>query len=101
MIDPKTMIGPTFAAHLHVPTNLRPAFALFKLGCVLSTLETVSVTFVRCLPGIGLTEMNSFLVSPPLLSLPLDFPRGEWSNQVCLGSPEPAAFPPLHPSYIS
>lgn len=35
---------------------------------VFSTLETVFETQVHCLPFAGLTEINFFLVSPPLVS---------------------------------
>lgn len=41
-----------------------------------STLETVFEVQVGCLPDISLTEINSFFVSPPLISLPLDFIGG-------------------------
>ena len=46
---------------------------------------------VGCLPGVGLTEINSFPVSPPLVSLPLGFVSVQWPNLVGLGLPEPGA----------
>ena len=51
-------------------------------------------------PSGGLGEINSFLVSPHLVSLPLDFVRGEQLNLICLGTLEPGALIPLGPSYI-
>lgn len=68
-----TMIDLTFAAHLQVPTYLCPTFSLCKPGSIFSTLETASETLAHYLLGVGLTEINSFLVLPPLPSLPLDF----------------------------
>lgn len=51
-----------------------------------STWETVFETLVPCLPGVGvsLSEINSFHVPPPPVSLPLDFVSGEWPNLVYL-----------------
>lgn len=41
-------------------------------------------------PSAVLTEINYFLVPPPLDSLPLDFVTSEWLSLVCLGpSPHP------------
>ena len=57
------------------------------------TLETASGISDLCLPG--LTEINSFLVSPLFISLPLDFVSDEWPNLVYLGFLEPGAL--LHP----
>ena len=54
---------------------------------------------VCCLPSVGITEINSFLVLSPLVSLPLDFVSGEWPNVVCLEAPEPGALAPLCPGY--
>ena len=41
---------------------------------------------VCCLLDV-LTKINSFLVSPSLVCLPLDFGSSEWLNLVCLGPP--------------
>ena len=65
----------TFTFHLHIPTILCPTFSRHTPGRIFSTLETL----VSCLPGVGLTEINSFL------SLPLDFVSGKWPSLVCLG----------------
>lgn len=62
-------------------------------------LETVFERLIRCLPGVGLTEMNAFLVSPPLVSLPLGFVRGKRQKLVCLGPTGPGALEPWGPSY--
>jgi len=99
MTEPKTMIDLTFTAHLHVPADLCPTFSLYKPGSIFSTLETAFGSLVPSFPSVGLTEINSFLVSPPLLSLPLNFVSGEWQSLVCLGPPEPGALVPLFPSY--
>lgn len=45
----------------------------------------------RCLPIAGLTEIDSLLISPLLVSLPLDFVNSEWLTLVCLENPEPCA----------
>lgn len=68
--EPTTMIDLTRTAHPHVPTNLCPTFALYEPGHLFSSLGTVFDMSVRCLPGVGLTEINSFPMSPPLISLP-------------------------------
>ena len=54
-------------------------------------METVLETLVCCLPSVALTEINSFLVSLPLVSLLLDFIRSKWPHLICLGSQEPGA----------
>jgi len=81
------------------PTHLCHTFSLYKPGSIFSILETIFEMLVHCLPGVGLTEINSFLVSPLLVSLPLDSVSREWVNLVCLGIPETGALAPLHPSY--
>lgn len=86
--DPKKMVHLTFTAHLHGPTDLCPSFSFYKPGKIFGTLETIFEILAHCLLGIGLTEINSFLVSQPLMSLPLDFASGQWSNVVCL-EPQP------------
>lgn len=63
-------------------------------------LWTQSEMLVCWPPSGGLGEINSFLVSPHLVSLPLDFVRGEQLNLICLGTLEPGALIPLGPSYI-
>ena len=45
-----------------------------------STLETVFEILVWCLPGVTLTEINSFPVSLSLVSVPLDFVSRKWLN---------------------
>ena len=101
MTDPKTMIHLTFATHLDVPTDLCPTFCLYKPSSIFGTLDTIFETLVHCLPGVGLTDINSFLVLPPLVSWPLDFVRGEWPNLVFGGPLEPGALASLGPSYNS
>lgn len=54
---------------------------------------------VHGLPGVGLTKISFFLVSPWLLSLVLDFVSHVWLTLVCPGSLEPGALAPLHPGY--
>ena len=86
MIDPRTVTRLTFPAHLHVPTGRGPAVSFYINRKLFSALlETVFETRVYCLPGVGLTEINSFLVSPPLVTLPLAFVTGEWWKQVYSG----------------
>lgn len=94
--NPKT-INLTFTTQLHVPTNICPACSLYKFSDIFGTLVTAFGTLVCCLLSVGLTEVNSFLVSPPLLSL--DFVNIKWLNLVCLGTLEPGAFAPLGPRY--
>lgn len=57
---------------MHVPTSLCSTFFLYELRSILSTLKTVLGTLVHSLSSAGLTEINSFPVAPPLVSLPLD-----------------------------
>jgi len=47
--------------------------------------------------SVGLTEIN--FVSPPFVSLPLDFVSSKRLDLVCLGPLEPGALVPLHPGY--
>lgn len=84
---------------MHEPTSLCPTFSLHNPGSAFSTLETVSETLVRCLPGADLPEINHFLVSPALICLPLDFVSSEWWNLVSLGALEPAALALLLPGF--
>lgn len=51
-------------------------------------VERVFETLVHGLLGAGLSELNSFLVSPTVDSLPLDVISGCAPNLVCLGTPE-------------
>ena len=44
----------------------QPTFSLYKSRPIFGTLETVFEILVCCLPRVGLTEINSFPVSPPL-----------------------------------
>lgn len=71
VIDTKKMIHLTFTAHLHVPTDLYSIFSLYKLEVFLA-LWRQSEIIVLCFPGFGFTEIHPFLVSPWLVSLPLD-----------------------------
>lgn len=72
MIDPKTMINLTFTNQMQVPTKLYPTFFLYKPGGISSILETAFELLVCFFPRVGLIKIHSFLVSPPLVSLPLD-----------------------------
>ena len=49
-----------------VSTNLCSTFSLRECRNISSSLETVFEMIVGCLPHVGFTEINSFLVSPPL-----------------------------------
>ena len=69
MIDPETVIDLTYTPQLQVPTNLCPSLFLYKPVRFFSTLETIFEMLVCHLPDGGLAEINSFLVSPPPLSL--------------------------------
>lgn len=55
---------------------------------------------MRGLSGVGLTDINSFLVSPSLVSLPSDFVSSEWPNLLCLGPPRAGCLVPLRADYI-
>ena len=68
--DPKTMIHLTFTAHLHIVTKPCPTFSLYEPRSIFSTLETIfgEMLVCCCLPSVGLTEINPFLLSPPLVS---------------------------------
>ena len=82
----KTMIHLT-STYLPIRTHLCPAFSLYKPRGIFSTLETVFEMLIN-FPSVGLPEINSFLVSPPLVSLPLDFVSQEWLNPFCLWAPQ-------------
>ena len=99
VIDSKAVINLTI--RLHVPTSLCPTFSLDKPRSIFSTLETVFEMLVFCLPGVGLTEINPFLVSPLLISLPVDFVSSEWPNLVCVVPLGPGASAPLCLGYIT
>lgn len=81
MIDPTTIIGLTFAAHLHVPTDLCPTFALYKLGSIFRTLETGFQALVLCVPGGDLTKLILPCFTPASISA-LDFVNSQGPNQV-------------------
>lgn len=70
--------------------------SFYKPGSISSTLKTIFETLVHCPPGVGLSEISPFLISPTLVPLPLDFASGERPNLVCLGSPDTGAL--LYPS---
>ena len=98
VMDSNTMKGLTFTARLQVPTHLRPTCSLYKPASVFSTWETVFETLVP-VPGVGvsLSEINSFHVPPPPVSLPLDFVSNKWrSGSVC----EPRSRVPSHPGAL-
>lgn len=52
-------------------------------------------------PSVGLTEMNSFLVSPPLVSLGLWILSVVSGETVCVGDVEPGALMPPGPGHSS
>lgn len=54
---------------------------------------------VLCLRGVDLIEINSFPVSPSLISLPWDSVSSEWPRLVCLGAPGSGACTPLRPGH--
>ena len=72
--------------NLHSPPagthNLCLTFSFYKPGGIFSVLEMVFEKLVYSLPGVGFTEINSFLVSPWLVSLPVDFVSQEWLSLV-------------------
>ena len=78
------VVSPVHPATL-VPTDLCSTFSLYKPRSIFSTLETIFEILAYCLPGVGLTEINPSLVSPPAVSLPLDFVRSKHLNLVYLG----------------
>ena len=86
----------TFTAHLHIPSNFVSHFPYINLE-VFPAPWTGCVTLVHCCPSAGLTEIHSFLVSPPLVSLPLDFVSV--AKPGLFGAPEPGALAPLYPAY--
>lgn len=97
--DPKTMNDPPdLTAHLRVPTNLWSTFFFCELRSIFSTLKNIFEMLVHCLPSVGPTEINSFVVSPPLVSLPLDFISSKWPNLISLGPLQPGTIVP--PQYL-
>ena len=86
----------TFAAHLPVPPDLCPTFSFYKLRSF-STLETVFETLVRCLPGVGPTEINSCLVSPPLGFSAFGFCQQREAEPDLFGTPGASPLAPLCP----
>lgn len=96
---------PDIYCPLAVSTDFCPTFSLYKSRNIFSSLETVFEIIVCCLPGVGLTEINSFFVSPSLslclriLSMASGwvwFVWGPWS-QVLL---HPCAWLCIYPCYI-
>lgn len=79
----------------HVPTYLCPAFPYINLEVFEDSLWDISTLSSRYWPHGN----NPFIVSPPLISLPLYFVSCEWSKLACLGHPEPGALVPLDLSY--
>ena len=111
-IDSKTMMdGFDLCCPPSCNHPLYPTFSLYKPGSIFGTVETILFycgdlilfgtveTLFYCLPSASLTEINSFLVPPPVISLSLDFVSDEWPNLVCLGPLEPRAFVPLGQGY--
>lgn len=47
-----------------VPRDLCRTFSLYKPRSMFSTLETVFETLIHCLPGVRVTEINSFTSTP-------------------------------------
>lgn len=92
------MMALMFTTHLHGPTGLYRTFSLYKPGSIFITPEAIFETLVYCLSSASLTELNSFLVLPPLVSLPLDSVSSEWPILVCLGPQEPHALAALTPA---
>ena len=82
------MYPPTFVPHFPY-INLKVCLTLWR-----QSMKCQSAVF-QCWPHC----INSFLVSPPLVSLSLDFVSSKWLNLVCLGPPGPGALGPLWPSY--
>ena len=77
-MDPMTMMHMTLPVHPPVPWPLFHISA-DEPGRVFAFGDSLGDASPRCLLAVGLTEMNSFLVSPPL-SPPLDFVSGRsWS----------------------
>lgn len=89
-------VGPSPPTCMYPPT-FALTFPYINLGSIFRALEVVLETLVHSLPGGGLTEIHSCLVSPPLTSLPLAFVSGEWWNLVPLAPEELAAPVALHP----
>lgn len=97
--DPKTVIDfECPPAQTHPPA---PHILLNKPASIFSALGTAFETPVRGPPSSGLAEINSSLVSPPLVCLPLDFVSGKqptrsvWDpqSQVLLHPRSPATCP--------
>lgn len=81
------VIDLTFTAHQHLPTNLVPHFPCINQGEFSALWRQVFEALVHYLPSVGFTEVNSFLVSPLLISLPLNFVNGEWLNLIYFRTP--------------
>lgn len=71
------MTSLTFTAHPRVPTDLCPPVSSCEPGSIWGTLEIVFETLGHCFPRVGLTDVDPFLGSPLLLSLPVDFISGQ------------------------
>lgn len=77
-------------------SQLWPLFSC-KPGTVFGILETViEMLHQLSFPHVGLSEINSYLVSLSLISLTVDFVSSKWLNMVCLGPLEPGVLVPLH-----
>lgn len=63
------------------------------------TRGTVTEMLVCYLPGGGLREIHSFLVSPPLIPLPLDLVSWPVGKPGLFGTPGARSLAPLCPSY--
>lgn len=101
MTDPEAMIHQTFTATSEDTRTLVPHFPYINLEVFSALLEIIFETLVACLLGVVLTEIDSFLVLPPFISLPLDFVSSEWLSPVCLGTPshQPGALAPRLQGY--
>lgn len=90
--DPKTMMDQIFSAQLHIPTDFCPTCSLSRPRSIFSTSEAAFMMLVRCLPSVGLTEVNSFPVSPLvslwILSVQVVEP-GLFGGQGALVGPDP------------
>lgn len=88
MIDLMTMIHLTFTTHLHVPTDLCLTFFLYKPRRIFSTLKTAFETLIHCLPRVGFTEINPFLVLPSLSLSAFGFRQWRRAEPGLLGTSE-------------
>lgn len=98
MRQPPTVICLTLTAHLRGPTDRRPAFSLHNPGTVFPTLQTVFELLAHGPPDIGLAAVTTLLVSPPLVSLPLECVGDERPSLACLGPRSQALVRPRVPA---